>query len=158
MLCDMQNVLNRSARRLGELRRTNVQWIVPQSIGIALIVLVAVPLLAVGCETERAGYEKTIAAWEECMSSESEITDARGIEVKRKYEPLFERQPHYVSSSFGVAVNEDTGERDWDRTAIRVKVTKKVDQSTLPEEDRIPACLDGVPVQISEESIETEVL
>ena len=35
---------------------------------------------------------------------------------------------------------------------IGISVTKKVDQGTLPEEDRIPDCLDGVPVFWMEES------
>ena len=157
MLCDMQNVLKNSAGRIRELRRTNVQWIVPQPIGIALIVLVAVPLLAVGCKTE---YERTIATWEECiMNSEAERSFTRGAAIAEKYRPLFERQPHYWYSSYGPFVNEDTGELDWSMSGIRVQVFKKVDQSTLPEEDRIPDCVDGVPVQIveiTEESIESE--
>ena len=120
-------------------------------------------LSVIGCKTEKTGYEKTIAAWEECMGSESEITTERRKEIedrlrwkemKEKYKLLFERQPHYLYSSYGSVVNEDTGERDWGRMGIRVYVTKKVDQSTLPEEDRIPDCLEGMPVQILEGEIE----
>ena len=33
-------------------------------------------------------------------------------------------------------------------TGIIVKVTQKVNQGTLPPEDRIPDCLEGVAVQI----------
>ena len=33
-------------------------------------------------------------------------------------------------------------------TGIVVGVSEKTDQSTLPAEDRIPDCLEGVPVQI----------
>ena len=51
MLCDMQNVLNRSARRLGELQRTNVQWVVP-AVCLALI------LMAVACGDAE---ERTVA-------------------------------------------------------------------------------------------------
>ena len=139
-----------------EAQRTNVRWFMQQTTKITLIALclAVVSLSVIGCETEKTGYEKTIAAWEECMSQE--VTDARGIEVQEKYRSLFERQPNYEGSGFGFLTNEDTGELDWDRVGIEVLVTKKVDQSTLPEADRIPDCLEGVPVQILEGNLETE--
>ena len=158
MVCDMLEGLMNNANIWSEAQRTNVRGVVPQATTIVLIALclAVVSLSVIGCETEKTGYEKTIAIWEECMMSESEITDARGIEIMRKYESLFERQPNYESSAFGFLTNEDTGELDWDRVGIEVLVTKKVDQSTLPEADRIPDCLEGVPVQILEGNLETE--
>ena len=33
---------------------------------------------------------------------------------------------------------------------ISLRVDKTIDQSTLPAEDRIPECIEGVPVQIRE--------
>ena len=69
--------------------------------------------------------------------------------VRKKYEPLFKRQPNVYSTSEG-RFTDANGERI-DTWGIIVSVTKKVDQSTLPPEDRIPDCLEGIPVQIQEE-------
>ncbi len=69
--------------------------------------------------------------------------------VRKKYEPLFWRQPNVFMTGEGRFTDENdeyTGE--W---GIVVSVAKKVDQSTLPPEDRIPDCLEGIPVQIKEE-------
>ena len=142
-----------------EAKRTNVRGVVPQATTIVLIALclAVVSLLTVGCETEKTGYEKDIAAWEECMDSELEVIRARAIEVRNKYRPLFKRQPNYMGSKWGTFVNEDTGRPDYNRKGIIVKVSEKMDQSTLPEADRIPACLDGVPVQLQEGDWETTV-
>ena len=83
------------------------------------------------------------------------ITDERRQELKDlhdKYRPLFRRQPNYIGSATGLLRDEEAD--DWlDRIGLKVYVTKKVDQSTLPEADRIPACLEGVPVQILVEEI-----
>lgn len=38
-----------------------------------------------------------------------------------------------------------------DTSGISISVTRKVDQSTLPPEDRIPDCLEGIPVQVVKE-------
>ncbi len=69
--------------------------------------------------------------------------------VRKKYEPLFMRQPNVWNIGEGLFTDENdenTGE-----SGIVVFVTKKVDQSTLPPEDRIPDCLEGVPVQVKEQ-------
>ena len=63
---------------------------------------------------------------------------------------LFWRQPHVFAVGEGLFNNED-GEPDWDKWGIVVSVDKKVDRSTLPEADRIPDCLEGVPVQVAVE-------
>ena len=73
-------------------------------------------------------------------------TDGRIRQIRLKYEPLFERQPNYSGLGEGSFKDADG---DWtDTWGIVVYVTKKVKQSTLPTADRIPACLEGVPVQI----------
>ena len=49
------------------------------------------------------------------------------------------------------------GEDGWgilDTWGITVNVLEKTDQSTLPPEDRIPTCLEGIPVQIIEGILE----
>ena len=69
--------------------------------------------------------------------------------VLKKYRSLFRRQPNY--HGFGMRGLEDEKGNQTTVLGIVVRVTEKVDQSTLPPEDRIPACLEGVPVQIVEE-------
>ena len=50
-------------------------------------------------------------------------------------------------------LRHENGELIRGTAGIKVYVTEKTDQSTLPPEDRIPDCLEGIPVQILEESI-----
>ena len=77
-----------------------------------------------------------------------DFTDERIHEVRLKYDPLFWRQPNVFSVSEGYFKDEN-GERT-EEVGIVIRVDKKVDQSTLPPEDRIPDCLEGIPVQIRE--------
>ena len=65
------------------------------------------------------------------------------------------RQPNLVH--FGVNRMWDTDGNRIDEVGIVIGVSEKVDQSTLPEQDRIPGCLDGVPVQFIE-GVEIEFL
>ena len=69
--------------------------------------------------------------------------------VRDKYKPLFNHQPNYYSTSLGLSIDEN--DELTEVGGIIVYVTRKVDQSTLPPQDRIPDCLEGVPVQIREE-------
>ena len=80
---------------------------------------------------------------------ETKISTAVMIKVQEKYKPLFMRQPNVYQT--GVGYFMDANGEFIDTWGIVVVVTKKVDQSTLPPEDRIPDCLEGVPVQIMEE-------
>ena len=70
--------------------------------------------------------------------------------VSFKYADLWRRQPNLASGP-GVGTIADGG-RPGEPLSIEIGilVTEKVDQSTLPREDRIPDCLDGVPVSIDE--------
>ena len=69
-------------------------------------------------------------------------------QIREKYDKLFRRQPNVFAVGEGFFRDADGG---WTETmGIVVMVSKKVDQSTLPTRNRIPACLDGVPVQIQE--------
>ena len=78
-----------------------------------------------------------------------EASTAEMLKVRDKYEPLFWRQPNVYTTGVGNFTDEHG---EWtDTWGIIVRVTKKVDQSTLPSKDRIPDCLEGVPVHIEEE-------
>ena len=83
------------------------------------------------------------------MTTTTENTPERRHEVRLKYDALFWRQPNVYAVSEGYL---RTGGGEWLETkGINVKVTEKVDQSTLPLADRIPVCLEGIPVKITEE-------
>ena len=83
------------------------------------------------------------------MTTTPENTDERIFEVRDKHRDLLRRQPNYLGVGSGNLMDEN-GEKTEVRGII-LAVTKKVDQSTLPVEDRVPSCLEGVPVQIVEE-------
>ena len=163
MLCDMQNVLNRSARRLGELRRTNVRGVLP-----ALVCLVAVMWLAACGPRHYEDFDPLAhdGVWDgECVAHLADegkfdgtvTTEDASVEVERptsehvsyvleKYRPLFRRFPHAWMNGSGLLLDE--GGEFTREVGIRIYVEELVDQSTLPLEDRIPDCLEGVPVQI----------
>ncbi len=69
--------------------------------------------------------------------------------VLYRHESLFWRQPNVYDVSTGFLRD---GKGGWtDTWGITVWVTEKVDQSALPPEDRIPDCLEGIPVKVTEE-------
>ena len=85
---------------------------------------------------------------EENMAETPEITDEYIHEVRLKYDLLFWRQPNVIGVSEGFLRD---GRGGWLETSgINVEVTRKVDQSALPPRDRIPDCLEGIPVKITE--------
>ena len=83
------------------------------------------------------------------INASNDVYRARAI--RPKYDPLFWRQPNV----HGVGIGDiQDGSGEWTgKWGFVVHVTEKVDQSTLPPEDRIPDCLEGVPVEIREEPI-----
>ena len=83
------------------------------------------------------------------MSTTNRNTRERRHEVRLKYDPLFWRQPNVFGVGEGIFTDEHGGLLK--TRGIVVSVTRKVDQSTLPPEDRIPDCLEGIPVQVIEE-------
>ena len=103
---------------------------------VALAGLIA--LLVVGCKTD---FEKQTERWEECMSTE-QITYEQALEVRNKNRPIIRRQPNYVGSGVYLI---DVGD-GVEAMGIIVYVSEIVDQSTLPEADRIGDCLEGIPV------------
>lgn len=75
--------------------------------------------------------------------------EAKAIEIRPKYDDLFWRQPNVLSVGIGLltCLPPVNGRPP---VGFDIVVSEKVDQSTLPEEDRIPDVIEGVPVQISE--------
>ncbi len=101
------------------------------------------------CEEYTCGTSSS--AKEGSMTETTEIynTPERIHEVRVKYDLLFWRQPNVFAVGEGFFKDENG---EWtEKVGISITVTKKVDQSTLPPGDRIPACLEGVPVNIEEE-------
>ena len=91
---------------------------------------------------------------EKAMTRES-IDEAveRARTIRHKYEDLFWRQP--TVHGVGIGLIEDAYGEETGQVGFVIDVTEKVDQSTLPSEDRISDCLEGVPVQIREEPMHT---
>ena len=88
----------------------------------------------------------------------------RAQAILPKYEDLFWRQPNVNGTGIGFLEdgNGDTikvpdGEGGCKEViGFIISVSEKVDQSTLPPEDRIPDGLEGIPVQILEEQMVME--
>ena len=76
----------------------------------------------------------------------------RAMAIRHKYEGLFWRQPNVYGT--GVGIIEDENGNASDRAGLIITVHTKVDQNTIPPDDRIPDCLEGVPVQIREVPVE----
>ena len=75
----------------------------------------------------------------------------RAQAVRLKYEDLFSRQPNIWGVGIGRALHPN-GEVS-EEIGIVISVTKKVDQNTLPQEDRIPDRLEDIPVYLMEEPL-----
>ncbi len=86
-----------------------------------------------------------------CGESAPDITGERIVEVFDKHRSLFERQPGYNAYVAGIHLLDENWERS-DVLGLEILVERVLDQGTLPPEDRIPDCLDGVPIQIIEET------
>ena len=81
------------------------------------------------------------------MTATRTITPEHIHEVRLKHAERFERFPGYIGIAEGHLVNEDYS-RDPSRSGIIIVVDEEVDQSSLPVDERIPSCLEGVIVQI----------
>ena len=69
-------------------------------------------------------------------------------EVILKYESLFKRQPNFSMAREEFLRDQYSGSRTEEWGILVTVDGEKVDQGTLPPEDRIPDELEGVPVQI----------
>ena len=123
------------------------------------------PTLSTSTPTpEESDHSQELSA-EKCTTGSSELTSRLNTSeeeyqdhvhnnagladwMRRKYNDLLWRQPNVQDVSSGFLRD---GKGGWIETkGIIVYVSKKVDQGTLPPEDRIPDCLEGIPVQIVE--------
>ena len=77
-------------------------------------------------------------------NSSEDVALARAI--RHKYDDLFWRQP--TVHGVGIGDLKDKNDEYLGIWGFIIEVTEKVDQNTLPPEDRIPDCLEGVPVEI----------
>ena len=69
-------------------------------------------------------------------------------QVRHKYQPLFWRQPNgHMVVSWRLRDEEGEATNVW---SITVFVTKRVHPSSVPPEDRLPECLEGIPIQVLE--------
>lgn len=96
-------------------------------------------------EVDMSKYEE-IPGYVPNIKSREATERARAI--RHKYEDLFWRQPNVYG--VGIGRLEDENGEGTGQVGFVITVTEKVDQNTLPPEDRIPDCLEGVPVQIIE--------
>ena len=88
------------------------------------------------------------------------VTVERATELWDKYdESVFQRNPHYAGGGAVGSMHDEEGERlvftddngeDYDPIGLLVNVTytDTADQSVLPPGQRIPDCLEGVPVWV----------
>ena len=124
-----------------------------------IICFVAAVWMAAACQ-DAASYEEPCGPGPILPEEEGDLTTPSGtptpekiIEVRDKYQPLFRRQPNFALVSEGLFFHRNLDpviDRKGNRVSgIIVTVDgDPVDQETLPQEDRIPDCLEGVPVQI----------
>jgi hypothetical protein len=79
------------------------------------------------------------------MFSKQHLAQVRA--VKAHYEPMLMRKPNVVGVGIGIQQRQaqPTGQ-----LALVVNVTHKVPWEDLPDQDRIPQELDGVPVDVQE--------
>ena len=128
---------------------------------VALLILA---FLVIELEEPPGSCERKYERRQQMATSQSEHLDYREAarrtdEVRPKYEDLFWRQPNVWGVSSGFFLDDDgdvleipDGKGGCSKVlGIKVWVTEKVDQNTLPPEDRIPDVIEGVPVQIIED-------
>lgn len=120
---------------------------------LRLLSIIAVGVLALAaCATQQdpcIEERKTMTEYQENPTEPPTIEQMRA--VRDKYRPLMKGYPHYIGNSIGRSDDDPPDVPE----GITVSVTELTDPATLPEEQRIPDCLDGVPVRIiqSERSV-----
>lgn len=91
--------------------------------------------------------------WPRSEMTQAEIDEFDAIyervdDVRDRYRPLFRRQPNRNLIAALPSTNAD-GERIIG-VHILIGADPLVDQNTLPIEDRIPDCIEGVPVRLEQ--------
>ena len=88
-----------------------------------------------------------------CKEDTMALTAAQQEAFINKHSDLLVRQPNGMGFGYGKLWTVQNGEvvelKNEDGTnkyGLNIQVSTKVDQSTLPESNRIPDCLDGVPI------------
>ena len=120
---------------------------------LRLLAMLAVGVLALtACGSQQnlcIEERKTMAEYQENPTEPPTFEQMRA--VRDKYRPLMKGYPHYIGNSIGRSDDDPPDVPE----GITVRVTELTDPATLPEEQRIPDCLDGVPVRIiqSERSV-----
>ena len=80
-------------------------------------------------------------------------TFERALAVAEKHIDLIMQYPHYRGSGVGKAFKiPHPDENQPDGNGILVRVWEWTDPERVPEGQRIPECLDGVPVKIIEDT------
>ncbi len=136
------------------------QWVLIVAIVVAAAVVAALLLASVLYDGESCPIpdpdplgEIDMSEYEEILLLQPHIEkyiepSERARAIRHKYEDLFWRQPNV--HGVGIGILEDESGEETEQVGFRIYVTEKVDQNTLPQEDRIPDCLEGVPVQFIE--------
>ena len=124
-----------------------------------LICAVAVLAVTVACSSEKEETKtmtsesttpRTLRANQFTMPNCAyNVTNERIHEVRLRNNGLFWRQPNVHAVAEGDFRNKDRSFTN-DAFGIIVEVSTLVDQSTLPEANRIPLCIEGIPIQILE--------
>ncbi len=101
------------------------------------------------CETNSSAEEEKMTNETDEAARERRRAERARIEpVIERYEALIQRQPGW--NAYGAERLRDAHGERTGQMGIVIRVEKKVDQSTLPPEDRIPDRLEDIPVQIIE--------
>ena len=104
-------------------------------------------------EAKKRDEERRMSAWRKAVDARAERLrpeEERVREIVNRYRDRIEKQ--YVTSKGGhvhgygvTTLNNEKGEPT-DKFVLEIDVTEYIDQSTLPPEDRIPDCMEGVEV------------
>ena len=121
----------------------------------ALTLVLLGALLGVACATDAIATPTATPALlphklqEGCMTDETEPTAAQLEAAILKYEPQFRKHPHF--SYMYPSQLWDVNTMEWTYSVGLVVLVRRLsDQSELPEDQRIPSCVDGIPVLVTD--------
>ena len=80
--------------------------------------------------------------------AEGQPSHERRAEVRQRYLSVLHSKPNVLG--VGMRAFKDADGEWTDVHGLIVTVDEVIDQNSIPEANRIPACLDGVPVQIEQ--------
>ncbi len=126
-----------------------LRWIGLAALAAMALAAALLGMLAMACAGSEPWEDPCIAERAKVMTDEMENerpTDEYMRAVQARNKELFYRFPHVRGFGSG-DFRDELGYRIGGY-GITVRVLELTDQSTLPVEDRIPECLEGVPVRI----------